>query len=229
MRVSNLFNAWSTCRVRVRDHRVAKEGDIVTYSRPTPTVEPETGNEKLSIRNLSAITGLPLRTIRYYVGKGLCPPPYGQRRAAYYDQTHVLALMELRRRLSQGYRLSEVKASKDSGLPLPERPMRGSTGQLHELVANNSFSAHTEKKLRTNTFFPLSEAGIMLARTLTNRPEHPALHYRKTDLFEIIPGLELRYTQQVCPVPLDAATIESIAKDIFERLTETLRKKTQKA
>lgn len=89
----------------------------MTQTTSTPNVEADTFN----MFRLSAITGLTPRTIRYYIAKGLCPKPYGQRRGAYYDRTHVVALMELKRRKEQGYRLSELKASKADGEPLPER------------------------------------------------------------------------------------------------------------
>ena len=45
-----------------------------------------------TIDELSHITGMPSRTIRFYNTQGLLPPPIMQGRVAYYDDEHVVVL-----------------------------------------------------------------------------------------------------------------------------------------
>jgi len=48
--------------------------------------------QRLTIQDVEAQTGIPRRTIYYYIKEGLIPPPVGTRRSAMYTSEHVLRL-----------------------------------------------------------------------------------------------------------------------------------------
>lgn len=186
----------------------------MTQTTSTPNVQADTFN----MFRLSAITGLTPRTIRYYIAKGLCPKPYGQRRGAYYDRTHVVALMELKRRQEQGYRLSELKGSKADGEPLPERAVEDLPA--HEAQPPRADAANTS---RDESFYPLSKDGARFAKSVSTHPDGTLVRYRKTEHYEILPGLELSFAQHQCPMHIDPEVIASIADDIYNRLANPVQ------
>jgi len=66
-------------------------------------------HREFNIRQLAAMTGLSVRTIRYYVAEGLAPPPDGRGRSATYGETHLLRLQLVRRLVEQRVPLTEIK------------------------------------------------------------------------------------------------------------------------
>lgn len=51
------------------------------------------------------------RTVRYYISKGLVPPPSGAPRFARYGMDHLRRIIQLRVGLDQGLKLAEMDAS----------------------------------------------------------------------------------------------------------------------
>lgn len=63
-----------------------------------------------NIETLSKLTGLPRRTIRYYVQRGLLDPPQGGGRGAYYTEEHLEQTKKIQRWAEQGMPLIHIKA-----------------------------------------------------------------------------------------------------------------------
>lgn len=61
-----------------------------------------------SIRELVDATGIPRRTIRYYVQRGLIPAPEGAGRGHFYTETHRARLGWIRGLQARGHRLDEI-------------------------------------------------------------------------------------------------------------------------
>ncbi len=61
-----------------------------------------------SIEDLSRITGLTRRTIRYYIQQGLLAHPVGERRAAHYLASHLETLLRIRRLAAEGFSLEAI-------------------------------------------------------------------------------------------------------------------------
>ena len=61
-----------------------------------------------SIEDLSRITGLTRRTIRYYIQQGLLAHPVGERRAAHYLASHLETLLRIRRLADEGFSLEAI-------------------------------------------------------------------------------------------------------------------------
>ncbi len=63
---------------------------------------------KLSLHQLSERSGVPARTIRYYIQRGLLPPPTGEKRGAHYGEAHLADLLRIRHWQESGLSLDAV-------------------------------------------------------------------------------------------------------------------------
>ncbi|MCY4324910.1 MAG: helix-turn-helix domain-containing protein [Betaproteobacteria bacterium] len=64
---------------------------------------------RFSAEELSAITGLARRTIRYYVQEELIEKPIGEKNAAYYTDRHLADLLLVKEKAASGYKLSGIR------------------------------------------------------------------------------------------------------------------------
>jgi DNA-binding transcriptional MerR regulator len=82
-----------------------------------------------SIEQLCTLADVPVRTLRFYIQKGLVDRPEGERRTARYTQRHLEQLLMIRKWIAAGLsleRISELQAG--SGVELP--PLRRRPGDL---------------------------------------------------------------------------------------------------
>lgn len=70
---------------------------------PTPSTE-----KRLSLETLSARSDIPIRTIRYYIQRGLLARPVGEKKGAYYVHAHLEALLQIRRWIAAGMSLDGI-------------------------------------------------------------------------------------------------------------------------
>lgn len=91
-----------------------------------PTTEKE-----FSIDELCSLTGLPKRTVRYYIQIGLVDRPEGETRAARYTQKHLEQLLAIRRWTQEGLSLERIREllSGTTQTP-PGRPDRSGTVEI---------------------------------------------------------------------------------------------------
>ncbi|WP_462373823.1 helix-turn-helix domain-containing protein, partial [Turicimonas muris] len=54
-------------------------------------------DKKFRLEDLAELTGIPRRTIRFYIQKGYVAPPLGQKRGAYYTNEHLEELLKIKR------------------------------------------------------------------------------------------------------------------------------------
>ncbi len=75
-----------------------------------------------SIDELSSLTGLPVRTIRFYIQMELVDRPVGQRRASHYLDRHIEQLLRVKRLTEEGRSLESIRRllAAGEGAPLPE-------------------------------------------------------------------------------------------------------------
>ncbi len=75
----------------------------------------------MNLEELAVQSGIPARTIRFYIARGLVSGPAGAGRGAAYDAGHVARLAEIRGLQKRGLTLDEVARELD-GAParLPE-------------------------------------------------------------------------------------------------------------
>lgn len=81
--------------------------------------------QKFSLEELSALAGLPIRTVRFYIQKGLLDRPVGQRKAAYYTSEHARQLLEIEKWKRAGVALDAIRdimSGDPRGAAIPPRP-----------------------------------------------------------------------------------------------------------
>jgi DNA-binding transcriptional MerR regulator len=74
----------------------------------TPELAPP-ADRRLSLDELSTLTGLTPRTVRYYIAQGLLEPPAGAKRGAHYLRKHLERLLLIRRWTEAGLSLERVR------------------------------------------------------------------------------------------------------------------------
>lgn len=71
--------------------------------------------KELKLAELEEMTGVPARTIRLYITRGLIPGPLRAGRNAAYGMEHVKALREVVRMQQQGMSLEEIRRKRAGG------------------------------------------------------------------------------------------------------------------
>lgn len=70
---------------------------------------------KHTFNELCALVELPIRTVRYYIQKGLVSPPEGSRKGDYYTQKHLDKLLAIRKWQRAGLSLKQIKRASFRG------------------------------------------------------------------------------------------------------------------
>lgn len=65
--------------------------------------------DQLTLEDLAALTGVPTRTIRYYIAEGLLPAPEGRGKATVYSEGHMLRLRLVRLLAEHRLPLAEIR------------------------------------------------------------------------------------------------------------------------
>ncbi len=78
---------------------------------------------QLSVGELADRGQVSRRTVRFYVQRGLLPPPHGGGRGSYYDEGHLARLIAIRQLQESGVPLDEVALRLEGGV-LAASPVR---------------------------------------------------------------------------------------------------------
>ena len=89
-------------------------------------METKNDSQRYTIDELSALTGLSRRTIRYYVQEGLIDPPAGRGRGGYYYDSHLRKLRQITSLQGKKMRLSAMATVLNQSFAEPESPKRDS-------------------------------------------------------------------------------------------------------
>jgi len=113
-----------------------------------------------SIQEIVQASGVPRRTVRYYVQRGLLPPPEGAGRGHFYRPEHLDRLLTIKDLQARGLSLEEIRARLENGgeadadalaqAPVPEMEL---TTRIHlapgvELLVSRSARPLTPSQLR---------------------------------------------------------------------------------
>ena len=80
--------------------------------------------KRYSIKELSALTDISLRTIRFYIQEGLVEKPLGQAKGAYYTDRHLQQLLTIRKYKEAGVsleRIAQILGEESSSLAVDYR------------------------------------------------------------------------------------------------------------
>lgn len=120
------------------------------------TMEPR----RFSLEELAALSGLPPRTVRFYMQAGLVDRPEGAKRGAWYEARHLEQLLAVRRWQAAGLsleRIRELQAGERDGGGVPPAARRAGTvevwshvvlGEGLELVVEPARAGLTPAQLR---------------------------------------------------------------------------------
>lgn len=81
--------------------------DSVIFRPYTQTVSRR--DRQFSLRELAAEAGVPARTIRFYIARGLVPGPARAGRKAAYGEEHLARLRRVKKLQAQGLMLAEIE------------------------------------------------------------------------------------------------------------------------
>src|SRR5262245_60683440 len=79
--------------------------------------------DELNLAELGEETGVPPRTIRYYISRGLLPGPNQAGRGASYGREHVARLKEILKHQQSGATLAEIGAQVRPRSRMPIEPV----------------------------------------------------------------------------------------------------------
>jgi DNA-binding transcriptional MerR regulator len=137
------------------------------------------GNGPHSIESLERLTGIPDRTIRAYIARGLLPPPYGRGRASSYGEEHLLRLQFLqavRQAVPVELPLDTLKSLLERLSP-PElaRAARGDRAVLSELLGGIDTSLLRKRRIETDApSSPAPSLRFSMGAPRKNLPASPA-------------------------------------------------------
>lgn len=93
---------------------------------------------KFSLQQLSERGETPGRTIRFYIQKGLLPGPEGEKRGAYYTESHLAELLRIRQWQETGLSLDAIADLLQAKREPPVAPARRGAVEVrsHLIVAD---------------------------------------------------------------------------------------------
>lgn len=108
---------------------------------------------KHTFDELCTLVDLPIRTVRYYIQKGLVSPPEGSRKGAYYTNKHLDELQAIRKWQRAGLSLERIRELVFDGtvepgqLPPPRGRQPGDLEVWSKLFVKEGLEIHLEPKL----------------------------------------------------------------------------------
>lgn len=93
------------------EHHPTPNETVVHHSKAQPG-----HGSRFSLSDLARASGVPERTIRFYIQQGLVPRPEGSKRGSYYEAKHLEALLTTARLVASGLSLSAVARMVEGGL-----------------------------------------------------------------------------------------------------------------
>ena len=109
--------------------------------------------EKYTFNELCSLVELPVRTVRFYIQKGLVSPPEGSRKGAYYTKKHLDELLAIRKWQRAGLSLERIRELLFEGtvvpgeLPPPRGRRPGDVEVWSKLFVKEGLEIHLEPKM----------------------------------------------------------------------------------
>jgi DNA-binding transcriptional MerR regulator len=182
------------------------------------------GDEQLlTVDELAAVTGMTVRTTRYYAGLGLLPPPTRRGRMAYYSAEHRARLDLIRALQDHGFTLSAIEKY------LARLPIDASVEDL--AIQRVMLTSWKSGPLETVTRRQLElRIGKPVDDDMLGRLEATSAVRREGDRFTLLPGFEVSVKLLDLDLPVDSlvaadAAIARHMEALADELTVILRTK----
>ena len=116
-----------------------------------PSASSPASRHRYDIGELAAETGVPIRTIRYYISRGLLAPAYGRGPSATYDLGHLLRLRLIARLRDERQPLEEIRdrlgemsdADVEAALGVQVAPL---TDTWHRIMLHEDIELHIREQ-----------------------------------------------------------------------------------
>ncbi len=183
---------------------------------------PDDAEALYTVDELASITGMTVRTTRYYAGLGLLPPPTRRGRMAYYSAQHRARLELIRALQDHGFTLAAIEKY------LAKIPADASVEDLaiqramlttwktggHEVVTRRQLEAKAERRLDDEA---LQRLTAMMA-----------IEEVEDGRYEVLPAFEVGLQCLDLPIPVDSmvAAGEAINRhmdELADELTKVLK------
>ena len=109
--------------------------------------------DKYTFNELCSLVELPIRTVRFYIQKGLVSPPEGTRKGAYYIQKHLDELLAIRKWQRAGLSLERIRellfegTTEPGEMPPPRGRRPGDLEVWSKLFVKEGVEIHLEPKM----------------------------------------------------------------------------------
>lgn len=193
---------------------------MVTITHSTSTQSAET----LSVEQLATRVGMSVRTVRFYAGRGLIPPPRREGRNGFYGPDHIARLELVRELQAHGFTLSAIEGYLEN-IPKSAPPERVAlhrtllapwTTDLPETVTRDELQVRTGRTLSDDDVELLVAIGVV-----EPTPDD--------DVFQVAPahlavGVQFLETGMPIDVALAARRIfDEAGKKVAHDMTEIFR------
>lgn len=181
-------------------------------------------SEDLNVDQLAARVGMSVRTVRFYAGRGLIPPPRREGRNGYYGADHIARLELVRELQAHGFTLSAIEGYLEN-IPETASPERVAlhrtllapwTTDLPETVKRAELEVRTGRALTDDDIELLVAVGVV-----EPTPDD--------DVFQVAPahlavGVQFLQTDMPLDVALAARKIfDEAGKKVAHDMTEVFR------
>jgi len=184
--------------------------------------EPAEDGELLTVDELAAVTGMTVRTTRYYAGLGLLPPPTRRGRMPYYSAQHRARLELIRALQDHGFTLAAIEKylarlpddASVEDLAVQRAMMTSWKSGGHEVVSRRQLEARAGRKLGEEQLERL-ESTMGIRSTGDGR-------------FEILPAYDVAVKSLDLDIPVDSliaagAAINRHMDALADELTSILK------
>lgn len=178
--------------------------------------------ELLTVDELAAVTGMTVRTTRYYAGLGLLPPPTRRGRMAYYSTQHRARLELIRALQDHGFTLAAIEKylarlpadASVEDLAVQRAMLTSWKSGGHEVVTRRQLESRVGRKLDTE----------QLERLEATQGIRPVDDNR----FELLPAFDVAVKSLDLDIPVDSlvAAGEAITRHmdaLADELTAVLK------
>lgn len=185
---------------------------------------PVDSSETLSVEQLATRVGMSVRTVRFYAGRGLIPPPRRAGRNGYYGPAHIARLELVRELQAHGFTLSAIEGYLER---IPESATPQDVALHRTLVApwmRDLPESLTRAELETRTGRTLTDGDVEVLVALRVVEPTPV-----EDVFRVAPAhLSVGVQMLELGVPPDAAVaaqriFAEHARQIAEEITAVFR------
>ena len=178
-------------------------------------------NETYDIQELMKVSGIPRRTIHFYVQQRLLPPPEGAGLAAYYTGQHLVRLRLIPILRQQGLRLDDIRqrfeqmTTEEMQQAAPAQSQKAASGESSRAASDEarrapSGGSQLPSLILRDSLLPASPAGnAQAARWLAERP---FIHYQLPGGISVVAPADLAQPDQQ-----RLARLLQAAAHIFER------------